>query len=66
MSTTPPQPTASRPNRRLVIVLAVVVAVTFVVAGLVLAYMYFFGSPAPEAPSLDGALKVLLPSASPE
>jgi Kef-type K+ transport system membrane component KefB len=63
MSTTP-QP--ARSNRRLAVVLAVLVVAALIVIGLVAAYMFFFGSEAPAAPTLDDALKVLLPSATPE
>jgi Kef-type K+ transport system membrane component KefB len=62
MSTTP-QP--ARSNRRLAVVLAVLVVAALIVIGLVAAYMFFFGSEAPAAPTLDDALKVLLPSATP-
>ncbi len=64
MSTVPPARTTRRSNRRLVMI--VVLAVLAMVAvGLVVAYLFFFGSEAPPAPTLDNALQVLLPSPSP-
>lgn len=62
MSTTP-QP--ARSGRRMAVFLAVIVVAAVIVIGLVAAYLFFFGSEAPEAPTLDNALQVLLPSASP-
>jgi flagellar basal body-associated protein FliL len=66
MSSTPSEPADSGSNRRLLIILAVVAVIALVVIGLVAAYLFFFGSEAPPAPTIDEAVKVLLPSASPE
>jgi hypothetical protein len=41
-----------------------VLGIALAAAGLVAGYLFFFGTPAPGAPSLEDALKVLLPSAS--
>jgi flagellar basal body-associated protein FliL len=54
-----------RRSRRPVIV-AVVVILALAIAGVVAAYVFLFGSEAPPAPSIDDAIRVLLPSASPE
>ena len=66
MTTASPQPAAPRSRRRLAIVLAVGILLTVVVAGLVLAWFIFFGSEAPPAPSLDDAVRQLLPSIPPQ
>lgn len=66
MSSTAPQPAPSRTNRRVIVMVALLLVIALVVVGLIVAYQFFFGSDAPDAPSLDGALQVLLPSASPE
>ena len=68
MTTTPETHDADRRRRRRWIILAVVVVAVTILAivGLVAAWMFFFGSEAPEAPTIDNAIKVLLPSASPE
>lgn len=67
MTQTPTRPAGSgpRPKRRWMVIIVIVLAIALVVAGLVAGYLFFFGSPAPDAPSLDDALKVLRPSASP-
>lgn len=59
------QPEGSSRNRRLIII-AVVGIVVIAILGLVAAWLFFFGSEAPQAPTLDNAIKVLLPSASPQ
>jgi hypothetical protein len=67
MSTAPTQPQQPGSDRRRIIIAAVVIAaVALIVILLVAAWLFFFGSEAPDAPTLDDALKVLLPSASPE
>jgi len=37
-----------------------------IVVGLVAAWLFFFGSEAPAAPTIEDAIKVLLPTATPE
>ncbi len=58
-------PGPRRPRRRGYLALAIVVLLLLAVAGLVAAWLFFFAGEAPPAPTLDDALKVLLPSASP-
>ena len=60
-----PQPAADRVRRRRLVVIAVIVIAVIVVAGLVAGWLFFFGSEAPPAPTLDDALQILLPSPSP-
>jgi hypothetical protein len=66
MSASPPRSAPPRSSRRVVVIAAVLMMVALVAVGLVVAYQFFFGSDAPDAPTLDGALQVLMPSASPE
>jgi len=66
MTATPETRGSDPGRRRRYIALAVVVVGLLVVAGLIVAWLYFFGSEAPAAPTLDNAIKVLLPSSSPE
>ena len=65
MSTAPSQPEQPTSSWRRIIIALLLVAVVIVVAGLVAGYLFFFGSDAPATPTLDDALQVLLPSASP-
>lgn len=66
MSIAPTQPEPPAPNRRRIIVAVVVIAVIALIAlALVAGWLFFFGSDAPAAPTLDDALKVLQPSADP-
>jgi flagellar basal body-associated protein FliL len=63
MTTTSTQPGS---HRRRNIVIGLVAVIAAVVLGLVAVYLLFFASDAPDTPTLDNALKVLLPSATPE
>jgi hypothetical protein len=44
----------------------VIVVAALLITGLVATYVFFFGSEAPPAPTIDDAIRVLLPSAPPE
>jgi len=66
MSTTPTPPAEPGSNRRLLVIIVVLVMIALVIGGLVAAYLFLFGSEAPPAPTIDDAIKILLPSASPE
>jgi len=67
MAPTPPsQPAGRSRDRRLIVLVIVVLLVVAVVVALVAGWFFFFGTEAPPAPTLDDALQVLLPSASPE
>ena len=64
------QPTEGRPgsrlrDRRLLALIGLAVVVVLVLAAAAAVWIVFFSSPAPAAPTLDDALRVLLPSASP-
>ncbi len=64
------QPTEGRPgsrlrDRRLLALIGLAVVVVLVLAAAAAVWIVFFSSPAPAAPTLDDALQVLLPSASP-
>ncbi len=66
MNATPTQqPSVTGRRRRRLFIVAVVLVLLLAIAGLVATWLFFFGSEAPPAPSLDDALKILLPSASP-
>ena len=62
MSSAPSQPDQPASMRRRIIFIAIVVAAALVILGLVAGYVFFFGSAAPDAPTLDDALQVLLAS----
>ena len=64
MTASPGTPEARSGRRRLVIITLVLVAVAVIVA-LAAAWFFFFGSEAPAAPTIDDAIQVLLPTASP-
>jgi len=64
MSTTPSEPAEAPSNRRLIVIAGLIALVALVVLGLVAAYLFFFGSDAPPAPTIEDAVRVLLPSAS--
>jgi|GEM_PF-4651370 len=67
MTATPETQGTDPGRRRRLIIVAVVVAMLLVIAGLVAAYLFFFfGSAAPEAPTIENAIKGLLPTAPPE
>ena len=66
MTATPTQPEPARGRRRRLIIIGVLVVLAVAIAGLVAAYVFFFGSEAPPAPAIDDAIKVLLPSSLPE
>jgi flagellar basal body-associated protein FliL len=66
MTATPDTKGPSAGRRRRYLAIAVVVAVLLAIVGLVAVWLFFFGSEAPEAPTIDNAIRVLLPSASPE
>jgi flagellar basal body-associated protein FliL len=64
------QPTEDRPgsrlrDRRLLALIVLAVVVVLVLAAAAAVWIVFFSSPAPAAPTLDDALRVLLPSAAP-
>jgi len=65
-SAQPSQPADRRRRRLIVIAIVVLVVAAVVIAGLVAGWFLFFGSEAPPAPTIDEAIKVLLPSAPPE
>ncbi len=66
MNATPTQqPSVTGRRRRRLLIVAVVLVLLLAIAGLVAVWLFFFAGEAPAAPSLDDALKVLLPSASP-
>ena len=66
MTATPPSQPAERGRDRRLIMLAIAVLLVLAAALAVLAvWLFFFASEAPAAPTLDDALKVLLPSATP-
>lgn len=66
MTTTPPiHPVRRRPSRRSIVLSVAVVVVILMALALLATYLIFFASEAPAAPTLDDALKVLLPSLSP-
>ena len=66
MTATPPNDPAGRGRDRRLIMLAVAVLLVLAAGLAVLAvWLLFFASEAPAAPTLDDALKVLLPSATP-
>ena len=62
MSSVPSQPDQPASNRRRRIIVVILVVTALVILGLVAGYIFFFGSDAPDAPTLDDALQVLLPS----
>lgn len=64
MTASVPEPEGRRRRRRFLI-LVVVAVVVATVAGLALAWYLFFGSEAPPAPTLDDAVRLLLPSVPP-
>lgn len=66
MSTAPTQPAQPGSHRRRHAIIAGIVVIGLVVLGVIAVYILFFSSDAPDAPTLDNALKVLLPSAAPE
>ncbi|MEA2027255.1 MAG: hypothetical protein U9O18_11235 [Chloroflexota bacterium] len=66
MATTPGTPETDPGRRRRLIIIAVVAVALLIAVSFVAAYLLFFGSEAPEAPSIENAIKVLLPSAPPE
>ena len=63
-TSTQPSTTPRRRRLRLATVIVVLLAGLALLAALAV-WVVFFSSPAPVAPSLDDALRVLLPSASP-
>ena len=64
--TAPSQPATTPSRRRLRLAIVVVVLLAaLVLLGALAVWVVFFSTPAPVAPSLDDALRVLLPSASP-
>jgi flagellar basal body-associated protein FliL len=71
MTSTPPsQPTEGRPgsrlrDRRVLALIGLAIVVVLILAAATAVWIVFFSSPAPAAPTLDDALRVLLPSASP-
>jgi flagellar basal body-associated protein FliL len=68
MSGTPEMQDQERVRRRrwIIVGLVAVVLVIVFIAAIAAAWLFFFGSEAPDAPTIDEAIKVLLPSASPE
>jgi hypothetical protein len=67
MSTVQPAPTDEarrRRTRRIAAAVILVLAVAAIIGGVAV-WVFFFGTPAPAAPSLDDALQVLLPTAAP-
>ncbi|HZW00104.1 MAG TPA: hypothetical protein VFF55_00965 [Candidatus Deferrimicrobium sp.] len=69
-STSSSQPSAGRPggrlrDRRVLALIGLAVLALLAMAGVAAIWIFFFGTPAPAAPTLDDALQVLLPSASP-
>lgn len=66
MGTTPTtDPKRRGLDRRMVALAIAVVIVLAVIAAAAAVYVVFFASEAPPAPTLDDALRVLLPSPSP-
>lgn len=66
MAVTPGKPETDPVRRRRLIIIAIAAAALLIAVGFVAAYLFFFGSEAPAAPSIENAIKVLLPSAPPE
>jgi hypothetical protein len=69
-STSSSQPSGARPggrwrDRRVLALIGLVVLALLATAAVAAVWILFFGTPAPAAPTLDDALQVLLPSASP-
>jgi hypothetical protein len=69
-STSSSPPSGGRPgsrlhDRRLLALIGLAVLALLALAAAVTIWVVFFGTPAPAAPTLDDALQVLLPSASP-
>jgi type VI protein secretion system component VasF len=68
MTMAPASPTSDprrRPRKRMVVAVVVIVLALLALVALAAAWILFFGTPAPAAPTLDDALRVLLPSAAP-
>lgn len=61
-SAEPSRPSASRPGRRTIIIAVIIGLAVLGAIGLFVAWLLFFGSEAPAAPTLDDALRVLQPS----
>lgn len=68
MSTTPGAESgdSGSGNRRRMIIIGIVVVIVVAVAVAAVGWWYFYGQPAPEAPTIDNALQQLLPSTPPE
>jgi hypothetical protein len=69
-STSSSQPSGGRPgsrlhDRRILALIGLAVLALLAMAAVATIWIVFFGTPAPAAPTLDDALQVLLPSASP-
>jgi len=69
-STSPSQPSDGRAggrlhDRRVLALIGLAVLALLAVAAALAVWIVFFSDPAPAAPTLDDALQVLLPSASP-
>jgi flagellar basal body-associated protein FliL len=69
-STSSSQPSGGRlgsrlRDRRVLALIGLIVLALLAMAAVAAIWVFFFGSPAPAAPTLDDALQVLLPSASP-
>jgi len=66
MTATPEHQGSDPGRRRLIVIMAIVGMALIVILGLAAGWLFFFGSEAPEAPTLEDAIKVLMPSASPQ
>jgi len=67
MTDKPQTPGTESIRRRWLILAVVAIGITLIiVVGLVAAWLFFFGSEAPAAPTIEDAIKVLLPTATPE
>jgi hypothetical protein len=67
MTETPQTPGTETVRRRWLILAVVALGIALIaIVGLVVVWLFFFGSEAPAAPTIDDAIKVLLPTATPE
>jgi len=69
-STSSSRPGGGRPggrlaDRRVLALIGLAVLALLAMAAVAAIWIFFFGTPAPAAPTLNDALRVLLPSASP-